>query len=192
MRTRRLYGPKLVVEPPFFAKSWAKSVFPLYFRAKLSGKDSAGLAFALLGLVGEAGELFAKVDSGENKWSVILEIGDVLWYALVLTAEWGRDPYSHTDLERLFGPRKPLVHSNYTKYAQNVLVLASKLAEKGKKYLRDGSPPEDFDSLQALVDNASYLLTHYGSSMAECMAMNNRKLESRADRGVIKGSGDYR
>jgi NTP pyrophosphatase (non-canonical NTP hydrolase) len=188
-----------MTNPPFFVKTWSKNVFPVFDPKELYEDDGdhtlckkVTLSYLNMGLVGEAAELFTAVEEGADRKTVILESGDVLWYVLVLAQRWGLDPYSFGDLERLFTYCMPLERRNPLKYAQNVLILASKLAEKCKKSFRDNSEHKDFEVLHLITTNLHSLLEHYGSDMAECMAMNTDKLISRLERGVIGGNGDYR
>lgn len=74
------------------------------------------VTYPALGLAGEAGEVADKVkkmlrdniDSPEYREQIMLELGDVLWYAAVLASDLGYDleTVANRNLEKLRGRQK--------------------------------------------------------------------------------------
>lgn len=72
---------------------------------------------------------------------------------------------------------------------------AGEVAEKIKKYLRDDNKILQKEIVKELGDVLFYttaLANFFYSNLPEVMQINMDKLNSRAMRGVIKGSGDNR
>ena len=72
---------------------------------------------------------------------------------------------------------------------------AGEVAEKIKKMLRDSnkvSADEIVKELGDVVFYATALANYFSSDLTEVLQVNMDKLNSRAKRGVIKGSGDNR
>ena len=79
-------------------------------------------------------------------------------------------------------------------YALGVAGEAGEVAEKVKKYYRDGNIATADIALE-LGDVLWYvtrLAAHLGWSLEDIMAMNLTKLRSRRSRGTQRGSGDNR
>tara|TARA_R110000803_G_scaffold31470_6_gene70194 strand:+ start:101 stop:457 length:357 start_codon:yes stop_codon:yes gene_type:complete len=81
---------------------------------------------------------------------------------------------------------------------ENTLGLAGEMgevAEKIKKYHRDGTKINQKEIIKELGDVVFYvtaLANYFYSNLPEVLETNMDKLNSRAKRGVIKGSGDNR
>ena len=72
---------------------------------------------------------------------------------------------------------------------------AGEVAEKIKKMLRDSnriSSDEIVKELGDVVFYATAIANYFNSDLTEVLQVNMEKLNSRAKRGVIKGSGDNR
>lgn len=72
---------------------------------------------------------------------------------------------------------------------------AGEVAEKIKKMLRDSTKVTPDDIIKELGDVVFYataLANYFNSGLTEVLQTNMDKLNSRAKRGVIKGSGDNR
>tara|TARA_R110000772_G_scaffold135036_1_gene243651 strand:- start:287 stop:646 length:360 start_codon:yes stop_codon:yes gene_type:complete len=72
---------------------------------------------------------------------------------------------------------------------------AGEVAEKIKKMLRDSTKVTPDDIIKELGDVVFYataLANYFNSDLTEVLQTNMDKLNSRAKRGVIKGSGDNR
>jgi NTP pyrophosphatase (non-canonical NTP hydrolase) len=72
---------------------------------------------------------------------------------------------------------------------------AGELAEKFKKQVRDGKPVHPEDLCKELGDvlwYVAYLAGLYGYPLSVIAQANYNKLSSRAERGVLSGSGDNR
>jgi NTP pyrophosphatase (non-canonical NTP hydrolase) len=76
---------------------------------------------------------------------------------------------------------------------------AGELANKYKKVIRDDNGILSMDKREALIDElgdvlwyATALADDLGISLGEVAQRNYKKLKSRRERGVLKGSGDNR
>lgn len=91
-----------------------------------------------------------------------------------------------------------IVTKGDTRLVENTLGLvgeAGEVAEKVKKYLRDDSKVSQKELVKELGDVVFYataLANYFQSNLEEVMQVNMDKLNDRAMRGVIKGSGDNR
>jgi NTP pyrophosphatase (non-canonical NTP hydrolase) len=91
-----------------------------------------------------------------------------------------------------------IVTEGETRLVENTLGLvgeAGEVAEKIKKMLRDSnkvSADEIVKELGDVVFYATALANYFHSDLTEVLQVNMDKLNSRARRGVIKGSGDNR
>ena len=91
-----------------------------------------------------------------------------------------------------------IVTEGNTRLVENTLGLvgeAGEVAEKVKKYLRDDTKVSQKEIVKELGDVIFYataLSNYFYSNLEEVMQVNVDKLDDRAKRGVIKGSGDNR
>jgi len=91
-----------------------------------------------------------------------------------------------------------IVTDGDTRLVENTLGLigeAGEVAEKIKKMLRDStkvSPDELVKELGDVVFYVTALANYFNSDLTEVLQANMDKLNSRARRGVIRGSGDNR
>jgi len=91
-----------------------------------------------------------------------------------------------------------IVTEGETRLVENTLGLvgeAGEVAEKIKKLLRDSSKINSDEIVKELGDVVFYataLANYFSSDLTEVLQTNMDKLNSRARRGVIKGSGDNR
>lgn len=72
---------------------------------------------------------------------------------------------------------------------------AGEVAEKIKKLIRDDTRFSNAEIIKELGDVVFYataLANYYGSTLDGVLETNVEKLNSREERGVIKGSGDNR
>lgn len=72
---------------------------------------------------------------------------------------------------------------------------AGEVAEKIKKLIRDASKFSNEDIAKELGDVLFYTVALgniYGHTLQEIIDLNTKKLNSRKDRGTLKGSGDNR
>lgn len=91
-----------------------------------------------------------------------------------------------------------IVTEGDTRLVENTLGLvgeAGEVAEKIKKYMRDNSKVSQKEIVKELGDVVFYataLSNYFYSNLEEVMQVNMDKLDDRAKRGVIRGSGDNR
>jgi NTP pyrophosphatase (non-canonical NTP hydrolase) len=146
--------------------------------------------YLTLGLVGEVGEVLAEINHPVNALDATLkELGDVLWYAVVLRhhvvgpygEEYSMDNIPYTD--------------GYSDPAIGMSTSAGLIANKAKKVIRDGKAfdPDWVDSMITKILSACKTIAEeYDASIEEIMQTNIDKLASRKERGMIQGSGDGR
>jgi NTP pyrophosphatase (non-canonical NTP hydrolase) len=91
-----------------------------------------------------------------------------------------------------------IVTEGQTRLVENTLGLmgeTGEIAEKIKKMLRDDTKVSKDDIIKELGDVAFYLTAianYFDSSLTDVLDVNVAKLDDRAKRGVIRGSGDNR
>lgn len=168
--------------------------------------DSVAIPYVVLGIAGEAAELYEKVTEqlrGEGSSDLNLlgkECADIVWYL----AAWADE----NDLML-----KDLVIENLTyehvlidmeRDLEAVVVYAGQIAEYSKKALRDDFnyikagiyPPSKMKKTNEAVANlyraTSFVAAGFGLDMEQLLIENVEKLASRAERGVLGGSGDKR
>lgn len=155
------------------------------------------LPYVGLGLCDEAVELEDAADRAKSGLSVairaaiIAELGDVLWYCARIAL--------HKELSLAFVWSEAVsleldVVPDMRLMARCITRQAGSLAGKIKKELRDGT-----DCTAAVVERIGMILraaeamcTGLQTTLVDVMAYNQRKLEDRLSRNVIKGSGDNR
>ena len=103
-----------------------------------------------------------------------------------------------TPMEYSYWVEEKIITEGDTRLIENVLGMcgeAGEVAEKIKKYMRDGTKVNQQDIIKELGDVLFYttaLSNYFYSNLGEVMQANMEKLDSRYKRGVIKGSGDNR
>lgn len=103
-----------------------------------------------------------------------------------------------TPMDYSYWVEDKIITEGDTRLVENVLGLvgeAGEVAEKTKKLLRDSSKLDRDDIIKEIGDVVFYataLANYFDSSLAEVIEINMSKLNDRAARGVIKGSGDNR
>ena len=179
-----------------------------YQKAAITDKiydDSVAIPYIVLGIVGEATELYEKVTEKLEGKDVSLELlgkecADVIWYLAAWADENGlllKDliienltyEYPTVDLDRDL---------------KSVVMYAGQIAEYSKKALRDDFadiskgiyPASKMAKTNEAVSNlyraTSFVAASFGLFMEDLLIENVEKLRSRAERGVLGGSGDKR
>ena len=103
-----------------------------------------------------------------------------------------------TPTEYSYWVEHKIITEGDTRLVENVLGLvgeAGEVAEKTKKLLRDSTKLDRNDIIKEIGDVVFYataLANFFDSSLAEVLEMNMNKLNDRASRGVLQGSGDNR
>jgi NTP pyrophosphatase (non-canonical NTP hydrolase) len=103
-----------------------------------------------------------------------------------------------TPIDYSYWVEDKIVTEGDTRLVENTLGLvgeAGEVAEKIKKYLRDNTKVSQKEIIKELGDVVFYataLSNYFYSNLSEVMQTNMDKLNDRARRGTIKGSGDNR
>ncbi len=80
-------------------------------------------------------------------------------------------------------------------YVHNLVIKAGKVAERIKKHIRDGATINEKEIKYELGDVVFYITAianYFDTNLQEIININVDKLEDRASRGVLQGSGDNR
>ena len=155
-----------------------------------------------LGIADEAGELAEKIEaftwkpsSGKHREGILKEIGDVAWYCTRFIDEHG------CVLSDFVGGRYdgPATVDGIT---LRICVKAGFIAGKAKKRIRDGFNWNEqehanviqlqLDAVKQIIAALATLCRFFSTSLEEVLFDNQRKLQDRKDRGVLKGDGDNR
>lgn len=164
------------------------------------------LSYPTIGLCGEIGELIEALDESVDDLTyrqkakhyrrIRREIGDVIWYVANVANDCG------LTLEEVIGSVGFPISSEL--WSVDGLIrefpkATGKVAENVKKAIRDNAgllTVERRDSVRTALNYVVTLLSRtcnlYGVTLEECAILNNVKLNSRKDRGVLKGDGDDR
>ena len=140
--------------------------------------------YAALGLIGESLEFESAPDDVD-------ELGDVLWYAAILSMELG---FSLNNVYGLGWER--VAHRGMRQ--DSLLHLAAEVAEPIKKLWRDGpslkhklSVKDSLADMMVLIENTANA-DPLGVELQTVCDRNLAKLASRKDRGVLSGDGSSR
>lgn len=161
--------------------------------------DNRDLALAGLGLTGEAGEALDALDECKHATQasekLIKELGDVVYYLAVLAR------FHSFDLACPLGPKGCFWGDNRDPYrqrtAQELLRHTTRVAEVLKKFIRLDTQQVALSEqlqphVQAAFDRWYHLCCHCGVSPYAVLRANQDKVNSRKERGTLRGSGDYR
>jgi len=135
------------------------------------------LPYLALGLCEEAGEYADALNAQE--------LGDVLWYWLMLCKELGMDPDALADRASRGNAK------NSIDTCAALLIAASKVAQRVKKHMRDGTAIEAAPMIKTYRALARCVTWHVTTIDAVAERLFT-KLADRAQRGVLKGDGDAR
>ena len=156
----------------------ATAIYPAY----------AATVYPVLGLLDEIGELQEKLFHAAPREEVLKECGDVLWYCAIVADDCG------IQFARVVAEMGSVAYTPAYMH-----LPASRIAGIVKKVIRDDNGFMNTDTRGAVSINLSevvacvqYWATEHASTLDEVCALNLAKLKSRADRGVISGSGDNR
>jgi NTP pyrophosphatase (non-canonical NTP hydrolase) len=144
------------------------AVYPRANDAEVGGP----LMYCSLGLAGEAGEVMNKMLDTKNLDTG--EVGDCLWYLARLAAHCG------TSLDELSKPEHLVMR---------LVAETGEVANKVKKLYRDGElqTAKVVDLIEQCLGTISRM-----HDLNDLMEKNAAKLQSRKDRGALRGSGDER
>lgn len=155
-------------------------------------KNELAPAYPLIGIVNEAGEL-AEAVADRNLTEVLKEGGDVLWYLALAARDLGMA------LPRAFGTDPGTSSQTPEQVMLRLCAAAGELAGHVKKSLRDDDKlwhSSRNHAAETLVlrtlDLLASVLSSHGLTLQEVAAANLAKLASRAERGVLNGSGGSR
>jgi|TARA_R110000744_G_scaffold40439_2_gene91730 NTP pyrophosphatase (non-canonical NTP hydrolase) len=103
-----------------------------------------------------------------------------------------------TPMEYSYWVENKIMTEGKDRLVENTLGLvgeAGEVAEKIKKYIRDGTGVKQKDIIKELGDVIFYttaLANYFYSNLPEVMEVNMDKLDGREARGTLSGSGDDR
>jgi NTP pyrophosphatase (non-canonical NTP hydrolase) len=154
----------------------------------------AKIAYPVLGLVGEIGELEARFQISEwDEVAIKGEIGDVLWYCANLCSDLQMMLTDCLDLD---------MHADFSKinpenlYVDDVIVEIGLIAEAAKKIIRDGALEKKKEIIRnrigRILVHLQSLARDCKSTLEEIAAANLDKLQGRKDRGTLQGDGEER
>lgn len=164
-----------------------------------------GIGYTVLGLIGESlefrnavGEVW--VDLPEFKptelqlTNIKKEAGDVCWYITATCNELS------IPLSKVMSGDHPLAPFEYEvihDYADFPFYFAGKIAERAKKWLRDGTMNEDIKveitkNLSTIYHSLKGLCEYFDIEMEDVLETNYKKLIKRRETGTLHGSGDNR
>lgn len=180
-----------------------------------------GLAYAALGLNGEAGEVAEHVAAAflsgtftrGGHTAVVKEVGDVLWYAAQVSTEVGTpltvitgseswEQFAAEVVDHLAMDLPTVGSAWWQGLSYQVACMtaaAGKVAEQAKKVLRDDGGMVTqarrnaiAESLFVVLERAGRVARYSGTGIGLCAEANLAKLADRARRGVLQGAGDNR
>ena len=157
--------------------------------------DKVALPYVVLGLCGELGELFEKIQKKDvDEHLVALEFQDVMWYLAAIRIEFNLE--SIVDWPALTGKEVGPF---------DLPAAVGKIAEQVKKYLRDDWKEDESISIseerkskiQEAWNEIMQLMVDFNAqafdlTMNEQGQQNIEKLADRAKRNQIHGQGDER
>lgn len=157
--------------------------------------DEVAMPYVVLGLCGEIGELYEKIEQEEREELGRKEVGDCLWYLAMIRCELGLsvlEDWPPIDDD-----------SEVTPFALPKFV--GQIAEQTKKFLRDDWKVGEKNVMpekRKVVIEAAWIeiakclaiisRDFFNSSIEQIAGENIAKLASRKERHVIQGSGDER
>lgn len=175
-------------------------------RTRDTASYPAGIAYPVLGLISEIGELAGQVakairdDGGEitpeRRENLTKEIGDTLWMCAAISHETGLtlgEAIRCGDFSELGGrsvrrfSSEPIL-TNMVDEAWRIM----RSAGEGKWRTFKGSAGEVHYAIEKVVDALVDFCAYYQIDIGEAAAGNIAKLADRKRRGVIAGSGDNR
>lgn len=162
-----------------------------------SAPEIADLAVMSLGLSGEIAEVAEVVEnwacSGEyDKAQLIKELGDVFYYWSRVSAELCGPTPQRAHRLVIQAPDRPLTAPVLD--ALRLVRAGGSVSELMKKFIRDGHLDQDAARirLEEVFIAWHALCTASGLAAEQVVNMNYEKVEGRAHRGTIRGSGDNR
>lgn len=156
----------------------ATAIYPAY----------AQIVYPTISLIDEIGEaeekMLAVILPAPDE--IVKELGDIMWNVAMLAGD------CRIQLEDVV-----TMSRNYN--GVNLFIPAARVAGIVGKSIRDNNSKISPDAQAAIMVNLAQVVAaisfhagYYGSTLDEVCALNLAKLKSRADRGVISGSGDNR
>lgn len=156
------------------------------------------LAYPTLGLCGEVGELVDACTNGKDE-DVPKEIGDVLWYIANVSNDTDTELSSICKRKTFQNGSELFVFWDAAEVGAEMCVQAGIVAENVKKTIRDNEgnlQPKRLKNivgaLKRLMEALSEVANCYDTTLEVCAKMNLAKLQSRQERGKLKGDGNDR
>lgn len=203
----------------FAAYAAATRSTAFYPGAEGNGKHSLlALSYLGLGLAGESGEVADKVkkvirDSNsdidfDRREGILMEVGDVLWYATRICDHLGVSVSSvvcsdHLDSFDAYQDQvniavaqftHPYLAGSVSELAYLSLLLTAKSGAVSDRISESviGGEMVDVRLLEPVLHTLTRIVTNLGGTLSDVATRNVTKLEGRQSRGVLHGSGDKR
>lgn len=159
---------------------------------------SVKIIYPSWGLMGELGEFSNKIKKiirdnnfridDDNRLHAMLELGDIMWYAVVLLNSVGLEPEKYNTTHRNISEGDATLISFET--FSDLCDKCLSFTKAAKNY--HSRPIILKRSFVELVCDVEILAGQLGYTLEQVMQANIDKLASRAKRGTIGGSGDDR
>jgi phosphoribosyl-ATP pyrophosphohydrolase len=146
-----------------------------------------GLVYPVLGLVGEIGEAFFDELGLLREKVDVYELGDVLFYAARIL--------SHLNTRKETSSYGIFTAFYLSDCMKVVNKCATNISEATKKLIRDNNYKKVeiiIKETRTVIYNVEIIAKRHGWTLEEVLQKNYDKLDSRLQRGVIKGDGDHR
>lgn len=150
------------------------------------------LAYPVLGLVEETGEIVEKIDF-LDKQGLKKEMGDVIWYMTAFCYEL------NCNFDKFESDMKYIPQLKTQAILQNVGDIISKIASIVKKTMRDSGGVITVDNkgkleilIQQIINLFNTLSLNQKFTIYDVLELNANKIIDRKNRNVVHGSGDDR
>lgn len=152
--------------------------------------DNFGIAYAMLGLDGEFGEVLEELDQRLiNKKNLTKESGDCCWYLTALSNEL------KLDIEEVFNFESNELTLHTQVYIIKFQATKAILSEKVKKFYRDGKELDKIE-MTTLLNNMAFciygLIRANNIEFSEVLQKNYDKLIKRRETNTLHGEGSNR
>lgn len=158
----------------------------IYPKSIAESNAENNLWYPALGLVEELGELDEAIALGQPD-DVLKEAGDCLWYIAQVATEAGLT-LDFVETQAI----APTITATPATAESKLCGVVKKIHRDKQGVVDDGDRAKIADWLSVIWDLVESLLKDSGMTPEQAMQANLAKLRSRAERGVLQGSGSDR